>query len=241
LPRARRVSGPIRAAAAAQRVLPTLRPLPVLGTIGSHALRRGRALPDSRLLDRLLRGRAWIGLLGVLLIGLVAINVSLLKFNAEAGRNAEKARALRIQNAELRARVSRLRSSDRVERVGRELGLGMPAAGQVRYLSARPRDGRAAAKSLRNTTWAEFQAPEIETEPAAATVVPAVPAAQAATVGATGTTGPVVGGTAPAATTPPAPTTTQAPVQQPVAAPAAGGTTQPVAPGAAAVPVTTQP
>ena len=54
------------------------------------------------LLDRLVRGRGWIGLLGVLLIGLVALNVSLLKLNAAAGRNAERAKELRIQNAELR-------------------------------------------------------------------------------------------------------------------------------------------
>ena len=47
-------------------------------------------------------------LLGVLLIGLVALNVSLLKLNAAAGHNAERAKELRIQNAKLRGKVSRL-------------------------------------------------------------------------------------------------------------------------------------
>jgi hypothetical protein len=216
-------------------MLPALRPLPVLGTIGSHALRTGRSLPDSPLLDRLLRGRAWIALLGALLFGLVAINVSLLKFNAEAGRNAEKAKALRVQNAALRARVSRLRSSDRLERVGRELGLGMPQAGEVRYLAARPRDGRAAAKALRTSGWAEFQAPEIKTEPAAVAIVPALPTA--GVTPATGTTGPAVATTSPPGAAPAAPTT-PSPVQQP--APAAGGA-QPAAPGAVAAPVANQP
>jgi hypothetical protein len=196
------------------------------------------------MLDRLLRGRVWIGLLGVLLIGLVAINVSLLKFNAEAGRNAEKAKALTVQNAELRARVSRLRSSDRIESAGRALGLGMPAAGQVRYLSARLHDGVAAAKSLRKFVWAEFQAPEIATDAAPAAIVPAVAAAQVTpavgATGPTGATGPALPVT-PAPTTAPVPTTTQAPVSQPATTPAAGGTAQPVAPGAAAAPVTTQP
>jgi hypothetical protein len=239
LPRARRVSGPVRAAAAAQRIIPTLRPLPVLGTIGSHAARAGRSLPDSPVLDRLLRGRIWIGLLGTLLIGLVAINVSLLKFNAEAGRNAEKAKALRVQNAELRARVSRLRSSDRLEHAGRELGLGMPVAGQVRYLSVRHRDGRAAARALRTSTWAKFQAPEIDTA-VPATLVPAVPATATGvtvTAGATGTTGP----TTPAAVAPgTAPAAPAAPVaaQPTVTAPAGGA--QPVAPTTAA-PVANQP
>jgi hypothetical protein len=228
LPRARRVSGPVRAAAAAQRVLPTLRPLPVLGTIGSHAARAGRSLPDSPVLDRLLRGRVWIGLLGTLLIGLVAINVSLLKYNAEAGRNAEKAKALRIQNAELRARVSRLRSSDRLERAGRALGLGMPAAGQVRYLSARRGDGRAAAKTLRSSVWAEFQAPAMDTQTAQAELVPAVPGV---TVAPTGTTGPATPTTAaPTTTTTTVPGTApvapaaETPVQQTAPAPPAGGT-----------------
>jgi hypothetical protein len=128
-----------------------LRPLPVLGTIGSHAFRAGRSLPDSRLVDRLMRGRAWIVLIGVLLIGLVALNVSLLKLNAEAGRNAEKVKDLRIQNTQLRAKVSRLASAERVERTGRDLGLEMSIAGRVRYLSARPGDGLRAARALR--TW----------------------------------------------------------------------------------------
>jgi cytoskeletal protein RodZ len=39
-------------------------------------------IPESRSLDRLLRSRGWIALLGVLLIGLVFMQVSLLKLNA---------------------------------------------------------------------------------------------------------------------------------------------------------------
>jgi hypothetical protein len=131
------------------RALPALRPVPVLGVIGSHAFRAGRSLPDSRLLDRLLRGRVWIGLLAVLLLGLVAINVSLLKLNAQAGHNAEKVKTLRVQNDRLHAKVSRLRSGDRVERVAGRLGLVMPEAGSVRYLSAGSNDGSRAARALR--------------------------------------------------------------------------------------------
>ncbi len=130
------------------RAIPALRPVPVLGVIGSHAFRVGRRLPDSRLLDRLLRGRIWIGLLAVLLLGLVAINVSLLKLNAQAGHNAEKVKTLRIQNDRLHAKVSRLRSGDRVERAASRLGLVMPEAGSVRYLSVGSKDGSRAARPL---------------------------------------------------------------------------------------------
>ena len=142
----RRVSGPSKAAFQ----LPQLRPVPVLGTLGSHAFRAGRWLPDSPLLDRLVRGRTWVGLLGVLLFGVVALNVSLLKLNAVAGRNAETARTLSIKNARLRSQVSRLASSQRLQREGEKLGLVMPAARKLRYLSAGPADARRAARALRS-------------------------------------------------------------------------------------------
>lgn len=213
-----------------------LRPLPVLGTIGSHAFRVGRSLPESRLFDRLLRGRAWIVFVGVLLMGLVAINVSLLKLNSEAGRNAEKVKVLRIQNTQLRARVSRLASAERLERTGRDLGLAMSIAGRVRYLSVRPTDARKAAKSIR--TWAmlptfafaPLPAPVLPTTPAP-TQTAAEPGAATGTTGATGVTPPGAV-TSPQTTTPasgtattPAPGTTapQPQTQVPTIQPTGGG------------------
>lgn len=129
-----------------------LRPLPVLGTIGSHAIRAGvaagKGLHKSSLLDRLLRGRGWIGLLGVLLIGLVFLNVALLKLNAQAGRNVEAARKLRIANADLGGRVTRLSSAERIQRAGEELGFVSPAPGNIHYLTVRSSDGRLAARKI---------------------------------------------------------------------------------------------
>jgi cell division protein FtsL len=152
--------------------------VPVLGTIGSHAFKAGRSLPDSPVLDRLLRGRAWVVLLGLLLFGLVAVNVSLLKLNAEAGRNAEKARSLRIENTQLRAKVSKLASAERLQRAGRELGLAMPVASRVRYLSVRRGDARRAARALRSDWTSSFAFAPVPTPtptptPAPAPVAPA--------------------------------------------------------------------
>jgi hypothetical protein len=169
------------------RGLAVLRPLAVLGTIGSHAFRVGRSLPDSRLLDRLMRGRAWIVLVGVLLFGLVAINVSLLKLNSVAGRNAETVRTLRIQNTELQAKVSKLASADRLERAGRALGLSMSIAGRVRYLSVRSSDGRRAARAIR--TWETLPSFAFAPLPVAPTPVVAQTTTPAPT-GAAGATGP---------------------------------------------------
>jgi hypothetical protein len=105
-------------------------------------------LRDSQLVDRLVRGRAWIALLGVLLIALVGLNVSLLKLNAAAGRNAEWAKLLRVENADLQARVSHLRSGQRIQTAARAMGFVMPAAASVHYVTVDPaRDAlRAAAR-----------------------------------------------------------------------------------------------
>ena len=45
-----------------------------------------RGLPEHTLLDRIVRGRAWIPLLGVLLVGIVAMQVEILKLGAGMGR-----------------------------------------------------------------------------------------------------------------------------------------------------------
>src|SRR6202012_2468956 len=47
-------------------------------------------LPESGLIHRLTRGRAWIGVLGVLLVGIVALNVVTLSFAASAGQGGQQ-------------------------------------------------------------------------------------------------------------------------------------------------------
>jgi hypothetical protein len=151
--------------------------------------------------DRLVRGRIWIGFLGVLLIGLVGLNVSLLKLNAAAGRNAEWAKKLRVENADLQARVSRLRSAQRIQDAAGGMGLVMPAAADVHYLNVDTgRDARLAVKRESFTpVWTTDDL--VSSVPEPTTVVPtlAMPATPETTVPATGATG----------TTGAAPTTTE--------------------------------
>jgi hypothetical protein len=162
------------------------------------------------MVDRLVRGRTWIGLLCILLIGLVGLNVSLLKLNAAAGRNAEWAKKLRVDHADLQARVSRLRSAAHIQAEGRSMGLVMPAAADVHYLNSNPlRDARQAANRKRLTPpWSDDDIVSAVQEQAPLVPPGVVPAAStAATPGATGATG-VAAATPPAtATTPPAGTT----------------------------------
>jgi hypothetical protein len=109
-----------------------------------------RALPDARVVDRLVRGRAWIVLIGFLLIGMVAMQVSLLKLNASMGRAVQQSANLERRNGELRATLSRLSAGQRVQLSGARLGMFMPDAGQVHFLSfKRGRDAGKAAIALR--------------------------------------------------------------------------------------------
>ena len=142
-PAARRVSGP-------------LRPLPVAAPAGG-AVRRGstgvferiRALPETRLVDGLLRGRAWIWLIGILLGGIVAMQVSLLKLNAGISRAVTTASTLERQNADFEAQIARLSAGDRVRDAALAEGMITPPPGAIEFLRARPdRDGALAARRM---------------------------------------------------------------------------------------------
>jgi len=140
----RRVSGPARG----PRAVPVpAGPPPSPAGRWAQAL---RALPDARWVDRLLRGRAWILLIALALIGIVAMQVHLLKLNGGIGRAIEHAATLERQNAELRGAVARLESQERIQTAAGALGLTMPSAGDVRYLQARgARDARRAVRVMR--------------------------------------------------------------------------------------------
>jgi hypothetical protein len=140
---------------AARRVSGPLRPIPVAAPAG--AVRRGstgvferiRALPETRLIDGLLRGRAWIWVIGILLGGIVAMQVSLLKLNAGISRAVTTASTLERQNADFEAQIARLASGERVRDAAQAGGMVAPAPGTVEFLHSRPdRDGRLAARRM---------------------------------------------------------------------------------------------
>jgi len=121
VPRApRRVSGPARR-----------RPAPA-----SPLLQRAAALADARLLDRLIRGRAWIAVIGVMLMGLVFVQVSMLRLNTGIGRDVATAAQLERTNQQLRNTVAELGAGEQIEAAAAKYGMVMPAAGKVHYLQA---------------------------------------------------------------------------------------------------------
>jgi cell division protein FtsL len=123
--------------------------------VWGQATRRKRAagtnrLPlGARLLDALLSGRVWIGLVGVLLAGIVFFNVDLMRMNREITHMADRAADMKRENAGLRQDVAQLANSERIQEAAAQLGLVLPQPDQVRYLKSNPRvDARTASKRI---------------------------------------------------------------------------------------------
>ncbi len=84
--------------------------------------------------DQLLRGRACVAIVFALLVGIVALNVSLLEMNEGIARTNAKATALEHKNAKLRSRLAPLGSSERIQREAVKRGSSLPAAGDGSYV-----------------------------------------------------------------------------------------------------------
>ena len=193
-------------------------PLRILNASVARAARRG----TSGMLDALLSGRGWIALVFVLLAGIVFFNVDLLQMNREIAANAEKIAALKREIARHRLDVARLASSERIQESAAQLGLVLPAPGDVRYLKTRPQlDPHRAAKRITEPNTAYVPPEPIDTAPEPVVPTATDPAATTAPTAVVPTTDPAAaptttdaGTAAPAAadlTATPAPTTTAIP------------------------------
>jgi hypothetical protein len=182
----RRISGPI----ARPRAVP-VPPRPVTGVFD-----RIKALPDHRVIDRLLRGRVWICFIGVALMGIVAMQVSMLKLNSGISRAVETTATLERQNSDMEARIARLASGERIRAAADTGGMVTPAAGEVHYLRVRGGiDGRLAARRMRapsDDAKALMTNHGVVPGSLIAPVTPVVPATTAPTVAATPATTPAV-------------------------------------------------
>lgn len=107
-----------------------------------------RHLPDSSLMVRMTRGRAWIAVLGVLLAGIVGLNVITLSLAAGAGKIEQNIAALDQENSILRSRDAQKSGSARVRHDASALGLTVSAPEEAIHLQANPGDASAAARRL---------------------------------------------------------------------------------------------
>jgi hypothetical protein len=76
-------------------------------------------------------------LLGVLLVGIVAMQVEVLKLGASMGRSIQRGGALKSRNELLRASVASLTDPQRIESLAAQQGMVMPAPIGVGLLSVR--------------------------------------------------------------------------------------------------------
>jgi cell division protein FtsL len=175
-------------------------PVRVLNAPFTRAARRR----TSGVLDLLLAGRGWIALVFVLLARIVFFNVDLLRMNRQIAHNDQTISKLKRGIARDRLDVARLASTERIQESAAQLGLVLPAPGEVRYLKARPvRDAHQAAKRITAPNLAYVPPEPIDTAPepvAPATTDPAAPVDTAATADPAATDPAATGATAAPAT-----------------------------------------
>ncbi len=96
-------------------------------------------------------------MLGVLLAGIVAMQVEVLKMSASVGRSLAYSSQLQSQNEQLRASVASLGDDQRIMRVAYGMGMVMPHSGMVGFLSGLPQGSlQAAAGNIRAPDAATF-------------------------------------------------------------------------------------
>jgi hypothetical protein len=137
------------AAAAPARTAPKRRSTqPRLVLVASRTAAGVRHLPDSGLIVRMTRGRTWIAVLGLLLVGIVALNVVTLSFAASSGKYDESITKLEQDISMTRNRVATSFSQDRVRHEAAAQGLVMPTEAEPSVIEFQPQDVKTAAERL---------------------------------------------------------------------------------------------
>jgi hypothetical protein len=115
------------------------------------ALRALGALEDisaSALFDRLIRGRLWIGLLAFALIGMVAMQLLVLKLNTGIGHTLERVAQLQRANAQLGIENSTSSAESRIAPSATTAGMTLAPVGTVHFVAANRSDVARAASVL---------------------------------------------------------------------------------------------
>jgi hypothetical protein len=89
----------------------------------------------SQQLDRIIRSRLWIAILGVMLVGIVGMRVEVLKLGTKTGTAVQTASALQAQYALDQAKVARLDNPVRLTRLAGRLGMVEPGVTDTKFLS----------------------------------------------------------------------------------------------------------
>jgi hypothetical protein len=103
-------------------------------------------LSRSSALDRLVRGRAWIGLLAFALIGIVTMQLLVLELNTKIGHTLTRVAQLQRENAQLGIVNSTATAESRIAPSAAAAGMTLAPVGTVHFVAASPANvARAAA------------------------------------------------------------------------------------------------
>jgi hypothetical protein len=141
-------TAPARRSAPARRPAPVRRPGGQLIPIAVGTATVVRHLPDSNLMVRMTRGRLWIGVLGVLLAGIVALNVVTLSLAASSGHIDQNIEALEQENSILRSRDAQKSGAARVRHDAAGIGLAVATVDHVASVQASRGDLAVAVQRL---------------------------------------------------------------------------------------------
>jgi hypothetical protein len=106
-----------------------------------RAQARARSRPRPRrkpVSGRVAGGAIWIALMGLLLAGVVALNVAVLRLNIQSDQLTEERVQLRAESAELSSQLALRAASARTSSLARNR-LGLQPASTTRYLDLRQR------------------------------------------------------------------------------------------------------
>jgi hypothetical protein len=203
----RRVSGPTRHPRAA----------PISPLRQRHPL---VLLLDAPFLDRLIRGRAWIALVGFALLGIVAMQVAILRLGASIGRSVSQIEQLTQQNETAATAIAGLQPGQNVAVEASALGMVYPPDDNIDYLRYNAGDAALAAASIGPPTVPLLVSPNSSlTAPLTVSSTPSSPAATAASTTQTAPSS----STATTTTSPGTTVSTTAPSSQGAASGPAGG------------------
>jgi len=103
---------------------------------------RPRAAPRRRAKTGVAGGLAWIIVASVLLAGIVALNVAVLRLNMQLDHKNNQSEHLRAENAALGAKLSGAVSSPRIQELAKARGFVLADPTTIGYIDLAPRRGR---------------------------------------------------------------------------------------------------
>jgi hypothetical protein len=105
-------------------------------------------LLDAPFLDRLIRGRVWIALVAFALLGIVAMQVEILRLGSSIARSVNEIQHLTQVNEAAATAIAQAEPGRDVASEAASLGMVYPPAGNIAYLSYHAADASTAADSI---------------------------------------------------------------------------------------------